>query len=143
MQGHTNIKFPDCYCMIPTQPSRFKFMKIFALAEDANQTFANHTFRHASEDKSPSSFVPSHWLSPNWHFYSDNTLMKRIFANLLTKRCTCITVSKCSVSLSCFHLFSLLSLLPLSFSSARPLYCFLLHALNLSKMADRRKCLLV
>ena len=40
--------------------------------------------------------------------------MKRIPGNLLTKRRTCITFSKCSVSHSYFLLLSLLSSLPLS-----------------------------
>jgi hypothetical protein len=51
--------------MIPTQPSGFKLIKIYVLAEDANQTFANHTFHHAPENKNSSSFVPSHCFSPN------------------------------------------------------------------------------
>jgi hypothetical protein len=51
--------------MIPTQPSGFEFIKINALAEDTNQTFANHTFHHAPENKNSSSFVPSHCFSPN------------------------------------------------------------------------------
>jgi hypothetical protein len=86
--------------------------------------------------------VPSHCFSPNWHFYSDNTLMKRISGNLLAKRCTCITLYKCSVSCY-FLLLSLLSSHPPFLSSAHPFHSFILHSLNLSKMADRCKCLLV